>query len=86
MESRDLAASSAARVGGKSKMALSCLSCVAASNLILLITGGLSLPFYFSYFGSEAVTRFSLLLCLHSVLLAAIPRVLVSIIVPSGAL
>ncbi|CAH3022216.1 unnamed protein product [Porites evermanni] len=59
-------------------MALSCLSCFAASNLILLITGGLSLPLYFSYFGSEAATRFSLLLCLHSVLLAAIPRVLKS--------
>ena len=40
--------------------------------------GGLSLPLYFSFFGSEAAARFSLLLCIHSVLLAAVPKILVS--------
>ena len=56
-----------------------CLSCFAASNVILAITGALSLPLYFSFFGSEAAARFSLLLCIHSLLLAAIPNVLVGI-------
>ena len=59
-------------------MAFGCISCFAVSNLILVITGVLSLPLYFSFFGSEAAARFSLLLCIHSVLMAAIPKVLVS--------
>ena len=61
-------------------MALGCLSCFAASNVILAITGVLSLPLYFSFFGSEAAARFSLLLCIHSAVLAAVPKVLVSIL------
>ena len=59
-------------------MAIGCISCVAASNVILMITGVLSLPLYFSFYGSEAAVRFSLLLCMHSCLLAAVPSVLVS--------
>ena len=59
-------------------MALGCLSFLAASNLILVTTGVLSLPLYFSFFGSEAAARFSLLLCLHSIIMAVIPEVLVS--------
>ncbi|XP_058942995.2 uncharacterized protein [Pocillopora verrucosa] len=51
------------------------LTFVKASNTILLITGTLSLPLYFSYFGTEAAVRFSLLLCVHSAILAAIPDV-----------
>ncbi|XP_027047533.1 uncharacterized protein LOC113675192 [Pocillopora damicornis] len=51
------------------------LTFVKASNTILLITGALSLPLYFSYFGTEAAVRFSLLLCVHSAILAAIPDV-----------
>ena len=62
-------------------MALGCLSCVAASNVILMITGGLSLPLYFSFYGSEAAARFSLLLCIHSSLLAVVPGVLVSTVI-----
>ena len=56
------------------------LTFVKASNIILLITGALSLPLYFSYFGTEAAVRFSLLLCVHSAILAAIPDVVVSLI------
>ena len=56
------------------------LTFVKASNTILLITGALSLPLYFSYFGTEAAMRFSLLLCVHSAILAAIPDVVVSLI------
>ena len=59
-------------------MALGCLSFLAASNLILAATGVLSLPLYFSFFGSEAAARFSLLLCVHSVLMTVIPGILVS--------
>ena len=55
-----------------------CMSLIAVSNVILLITGAVSLPLYFSFYGSEAAVRFSLLLCLHSCLLAAVPNVLVS--------
>ncbi|CAH3155605.1 unnamed protein product [Pocillopora meandrina] len=51
------------------------LTFVTASNTILLITGALSLPLYFSYFGTEAAVRFSLFLCVHSAILAAIPDV-----------
>ena len=57
---------------------ITCLTFVAASNAILMITGALSLPLYFSFYGSEAAVRFSLLLCMHSAILAAIPNVLVS--------
>ena len=57
---------------------LGCMSLIAASNAILLITGVLSLPLYFSFYGSEAAVRFSLLLCMHSCILAAVPSVLVS--------
>lgn len=56
------------------------LTFVKASNTILLIIGALSLPLYFSYFGTEAAVRFSLLLCVHSAILAAIPDVVVSLI------
>ena len=56
------------------------LTFVKASNTILLITGTLSLPLYFSFFGTEAAVRFSLLLCVHSAILAAIPDVVVSLI------
>ncbi|XP_068748498.1 uncharacterized protein [Montipora capricornis] len=59
-------------------MALGCLSFLAASNLILAATGVLSLPLYFSFFGSEAAARFSLLLCVHSVLMTVIPGILKS--------
>ena len=62
---------------GKSKMAIACVS-FATSNVILMITGALSLPLYFSFYGSQAAIRFSLLLCIHSCILAAIPKVLVS--------
>lgn len=65
-------------MSAKSKMALGCLSFLAASNLILVTTGVLSLPLYFSFFGSEAAARFSLLLCLHSIIMAVIPEALVS--------
>ena len=55
-----------------------CMSLIAASNLILFIAGALSLPLYFSFYGSEAAVRLSLLLSMHSCLLAAVPSVLVS--------
>ena len=35
------------------------------------------IPAYFLYAGPEAAVRFSLLLCVHSLLLAMIPRVVV---------
>ncbi|XP_031573879.1 uncharacterized protein LOC116307720 [Actinia tenebrosa] len=46
----------------------------ALSNVILGITGTILLPLYFSFCGTEAAVRFSLLLCVHSVLLACIPK------------
>ena len=36
------------------------------------------IPAYFLYAGPEAAVRFSLLLCVHSLLLAMIPRIVVS--------
>ncbi|KAL9982193.1 hypothetical protein ACROYT_G011004 [Oculina patagonica] len=45
-----------------------------------MITGALSLPLYFSFYGSEAAVRFSLLLCVHSCLLSAVPSVLKSVL------
>jgi membrane-bound ClpP family serine protease len=53
----------------------------ALSNGILGVIGIILLPLYFSFCGSEAAVRFSLLLCVHSVILACIPNKVVSIFV-----
>lgn len=68
---------------GKSKMAVllwlsGLCTFYALSNVILGIFGTILLPLYFSFCGTEAAVRFSLLLCVHSVILACIPKQVVS--------
>ena len=45
-----------------------CMSLIAVSNVILLITGAVSLPLYFSFYGSEAAVRFSIFSSLYAFL------------------
>jgi len=48
------------------------------SNSILGIIGTILLPLYLSFCGPEAAVRFSLLLCIHAVILACVPQIIVS--------
>ena len=49
------------------------------SNVIYTVFLVCVIPIYFLYAGPEAAVRFSLLLCVHSLLLAMVPRIVVSL-------
>ena len=50
------------------------------SNIIYTVLLVLFIPTYFLYAGPEAAVRFSLLLCVHSLLLGMIPSIVVSLL------
>ncbi|CAB4043332.1 predicted protein, partial [Paramuricea clavata] len=55
------------------------------SNVIYAVFLVCVIPIYFLYAGPEAAVRFSLLLCVHSLLLAMVPRI-VKLIIPMAEL